>query len=205
MKNRVRVAVIALVGLLVALTSSCAPKVGPSNDSPIVKAPAQSEAVAPRAIVVNERVTTAIETTSKIKSGIDTAVLEADRLRKQKTATEKELDGMWALLTREQTHIKALVGQLDAAKSETVKLQAEALDRDREVSELRRDRQHSDAKLAAVIANEKILLEANKKLAKKASVYDFFRTWIFWILGVGVVLIVIKALISGASRTIKPV
>lgn len=67
---------------------------GATRDRTAVKLESQVQAISERA--------------ASLRDGISEATREADRLRQQKTATEKELVALWAMLTNEQKHARVL-------------------------------------------------------------------------------------------------
>ena len=124
-----------LIPLLCLFAASCAPKVTPTEK--IVPEVARIEAIAPRAVKVDEKISAAQTTASDLRTGITRALDEADRLRKQKSATEAELTNMWSILTKEKENTARLFNQLEETKKESSRLAADSALKDAEVTQLR--------------------------------------------------------------------
>lgn len=134
-----------LAWCLLYMLVGCAPKLDPIPPRAI-PAPRQSEAVTPlvdrvRAEAAKSgevsaklegRVEALQRTTGELRAGMSAATAEADRLRKQKAATEQELDGLWQLLTASDEHAKRLFAEVEEAKSA-----AEAQRQQRQLSDVR--------------------------------------------------------------------
>lgn len=189
--------------LFALLFASCAPKAIPT--ARIVPVPQSVARVAPRAAVVHSKVEAAAVTSADLRTGIQRAMEEADRLRKQKTASEAELTNMWSILTKEKEAAANLFNQLESARGEAAKLAADAVFKDVEVDQLRIANQTLSNQVEQATKNEQIHQKKTEKLSKKAAVYDFFRTWVLWILAIVLVGAIIRFAIPIITRAIKPV
>lgn len=155
-----------ILALLILAAVSCAPPVVPRAIVPT--APPRSASVSPavemaraagsKAAIASDRLERQVETlkqtASALNDGMADAVLEADRLRKQKSANEVELQGLWEKLTAVKQRNLFLEVQADeavkyAVDQKTLRLEAEAsltavsriaADRDAEVISLRLQR-----------------------------------------------------------------
>jgi chromosome segregation ATPase len=123
---------------------SCAPKAVPlppgyqpqapvpqaEDAMPYVDGLRDAHALADAASAINaNRSSHVARETATLRAGISKATAEADRLRKQKAATESELDGLWQLLTHENQRAVALFEEAEKARdgmAEERKLRAEA-------------------------------------------------------------------------------
>lgn len=200
--RKFKVAVIATIGALVALTSSCAPKVPVARIVPEVR---RAVSVTPRAIVVKEKVEQARVTAVDLNTGIMKALDEADRLRRQKSATEAELTNMWSILTKEKEHAADLFKQLDEAKVESGKLADEAIAKDAEVSELRIANKTLESQVKQAIQNEATANSKIEKLAKKASVYDFVMNKVWIIFALAIVWALIRFVLPIVMKALNPI
>jgi chromosome segregation ATPase len=106
--------------------AACAPKAPPANYRPQSPVP---EAASPQPFVdglreANDRADsvssanaargeTVAREAATLKAGISKATAEADRLRKQKAATEKELDSLWQMLTAENARAAELFAEAE--------------------------------------------------------------------------------------------
>jgi chromosome segregation ATPase len=180
--------VIAVVGLF-----QCAPQ--PATRAIVPTLPNQSQKVVPavdtaraataKTAVVSDRLERQVEslkkTATELNDGMADAVLEADRLRKQKSATEAELQGLWEKLNAVKERNMFLELQADEAvafanEQKTLRVEAEAslaevsrlaAERDAEVVSLRL--QHGDmAKMieAANAETAKLRADLNKANAE---------------------------------------
>lgn len=174
---------------LCILGASCAPKIIPT--AKIVPEVARFEAIAPRAVKVDEKISVAQTTASDLRTGITRALDEADRLRLQKSATEAELTNMWSILTKEKENTVRLFNQLGETKKESARLASDSALKDAEVTQLRQANDTLRNQVGNAMVNEKINAEQIEKLSKKAAVYDFFKTWIIWICVVLFVLAIV--------------
>lgn len=213
-----------IVGFIVVLNAltSCgnAPPVPPKA----IPAPRQSVAVTPlvdrvRADAAKSgEVSAKLEgkvddlqrTTGELRAGMSAATAEADRLRKQKAATEQELDGLWQLLTASDEHAKRLFAEVGEAKSAAEaqrqqrqlsevrlnELAQAAIARDTETLELRDQRDHLATELnhATTVTIPK-LSDQLRKAEMRAAVGQYLKG-IVWVIGIVIFLIVAVKAVS---------
>lgn len=193
-----------LLAVITAAVASCAPNASPVTAVPT--APAITAAVSPSvelarqaqasASIVSDRLETQVAilkgATTEIRDGMANAVAEADRLRKQKSATEAELEGLWKSLTELNTRNLFLEAEAEKAvtladeqrvlrmKAETgmINLTQVAADRDAETIALRS--QHAD--MSATIATMQGVIDKQSsdltKARESAAVGGYLRTWV---------------------------
>lgn len=142
-------------------------------------------------------------TTTALRAGMTAATAEAERLRDQKTASEKELQGLWELLTASDQHAKQLFAEVEKAKTiadqqKSFRLLAErnldelakaAIARDTETVELRAQRDQLSKDLGtAQLAYEQ---QAGKLATaeKRAAVGTYLKGCV-WVLGISLLIIV---------------
>jgi chromosome segregation ATPase len=134
---------LTLCGLLLWCVS-CAPKAIPlppgyqpqapvpqaEDAMPYVDGLRDAHALADAASAINQaRSDNVANQTATLRAGINKVTAEADRLRKQKAATEEELDSLWQLLTHENERAIALFAEAEKARDgliEERRLRAEA-------------------------------------------------------------------------------
>jgi hypothetical protein len=98
-----------------------APVAEAADPQPFVDGLRHATADADRKAAINqERADALSKQTVTLKDGINKATAEADRLRKQKSATEKELDALWQLLAKEQTHALNLFNEAEKHRVSTI-------------------------------------------------------------------------------------
>ncbi len=113
---------------LAVLIAACAPtkRTGPSASRPAETPPvaptaamAQADASASResAAALAQKVEDIRRNATSLRTGLDAATAEADRLRTQKSATEKELNALWSMLTNEQSRAAALFDEVEKSKT----------------------------------------------------------------------------------------
>lgn len=116
-----------LCSSVVGFLASCAP--APAPRAIIPSAPPRSAPAAPVIAAANSTQSASTAASAKLESqvnllrqsasdlqdGMAEAVLEADRLRKQKSATEADLDGLWQKLTNLQTRNLFLEAEAETA------------------------------------------------------------------------------------------
>lgn len=209
-----------LRALLLALGSvalaSCA------RDTPVppraIPAPVQSAAVSPavdgvkadaaKTAEVSGRLEAKVESlqraTADLRTGMTAATAEADRLRKQKIASEKELDALWKMLTNEEARAAALFAEVEKAKEIADQQKAHraiaekrldelakaAIARDTETLELRAQRDHLSGELDKAGQVHADMLAKLSKAEMKAAVGSYLKG-IVWFLGSLIVLVVV--------------
>lgn len=203
--------ILAAVVLLAscASTTQAPPKAVPvprqsAAVSPLVD---QAKADAAKGGEVSARLESRVEalqaTTSDLRQGISAATSEADRLRKQKAATEKELDGLWQMLTGAESRAAALFAEVEKAKTiadeqKSHRLLAEkgldelakaAIARDTETIELRDQRDHYAAELDKAGKVHADMLARLSKAEMRAAVGSYLKG-IVWFIGIVIVLVV---------------
>lgn len=190
---------VCAISLALAATT-CAP----SNDlrnTPIPR-PAESKPVSPTADRARQQVTQAHTTSTELHYGLTKAVAEADRLRRQKAASEAELQELWAILTKEQERAAALWKQLSESQNTIEQLQRDANAADVEINQLRMTVDTLNARL-----NDEKKWRA--KAEPKVAVYDAVSRSLRWILfGVFVVTalyVVLRYWPAIAARFVKPI
>lgn len=140
-------------------------------------------------------------TTGELRAGMSAATAEADRLRKQKAATEKELDGLWKLLNGTEARAAALFAEVESAKQIADEQKAHrlvsekrldelakaAIARDIETLELRdqRDQLAADVDRAGKVHAD--MLARLSKAEQRAAVGAYLKGCI-WFLGVSLFL-----------------
>ncbi len=112
-----------------------------------------------RAAAARARLDAVSRESRTLREGLESAVTEADRLRKQKTATEEELTNLWASLQESLARNLFLEKEAEDAVREAeaerlarvrvseslARLQEAARQKDAEAAQLRRDLDHSQA------------------------------------------------------------
>lgn len=206
--------------------AGCAPKAIPVAN--VAPAPRPVEAVAPAARQAREdslrageassrlegKVAELQRTTGELRAGMSGATQEADRLRKQKTATEKELDGLWQLLTASDEHAKRLFAEVEQAKAfadeqnrlrliadrRSVELVTMAAMKDQEVLELRTENDFLRAELEVAKRSQETLTAQKDAAEKQAAVGNYLRKWLIGI----VAAVVLYFLLKLALRFVPP-
>jgi chromosome segregation ATPase len=152
--------------------------------------------------------------TATLRAGITTATAESDRLRKQKAATEAELDGLWRMLTNEQAGAAALFREVESSKALAEQHRLQRMVAEKRIEELAKAaaagdaerfalRQNHDAMASQIEAARKTEAELSAKLAKAekgAAVASFIKGTVATVL---IGLLVFK-LISLASARLRP-
>lgn len=142
-------------------------------------------------------------TTADLRAGMSLATTEADRLRKQKAATEKELDALWQLLNGTEARAAALFAEVETAKKiadeqKAHRLVAEkrldelakaAIARDNETLELRDQRDHLASELDKAGKVHADMLAKLSKAEMKAAVGTYLKG-VGWFIGIVIVLVV---------------
>lgn len=205
-----------LAWCLLSMLVGCASKVDPVPPKAI-PAPRQSAAVSPlvdqakadaaKGGEVSSRLEGKVEslqrTTGELRAGMSVATSEADRLRKQKAATEKELDGLWQLLNGTEARAAALFAEVETAKKIADEQKAHrviaekrldelakaAIARDTETAELRDQRDHLAGELDKAGKVHADMLARLSKAEQKAAVGSYLKGCI-WFIGIVIVLVV---------------
>jgi chromosome segregation ATPase len=137
------------------------------------------------------------------------ATAEADRLRKQKAANEKELDGLWQLLTASDEHAKRLFAEVEEAKAAAEaqrqqrqvaevrlnELAQAAIARDTETLELRDQRDHFASELAQAAKVRADLSDQLRKAEMRAAVGSYLKG-VGWFIGIVIVLVIAVKVIA---------
>ena len=171
--------IIAVIVCLI-LANSCAPV----PRAQIVAAPAQAAPVAPVAEKVKSQVVVVKEQNTEIQEGLTKAIAEADRLAKQKSATEAELTELWKTLSKTKLTAEDQWKQLTEADRTIDELNIKANASDTEIAELRKSLDRANA----------LLIEAKKYqeyAAPKVAVYQYLSSrfmWLFIIIFIGGIL-----------------
>lgn len=205
-----------ILPLIAILLASCASKIeAPPRAFP---APIQSADVAPMARVVKEDASRTAAASAKLESkvaelqrssadlraGVGQATAEADRLRKQKAASEKELDALWQMLTGSETRAKELFAEVEKAKSYAdeqmqARLLAErrvddliqaASGSDVEKAELRAQRDHLASELEKAGKTHAMMQSALRDAERKGAIGTFFKGLLWWV-GIAAVVLAI--------------
>jgi hypothetical protein len=212
---------IASIIVCVLAVASCA---GTTQVPPkAIPAPRQSMAVTPlvdqaradaaKGGEVSSRLESKVEslqrTTGELRSGMAMATAEADRLRKQKAATENELDALWQMLNGTEARAVALFAEVESAKliadeqkahrviaeKRLDELAKAAIARDNETLELRDQRDHYAAELDKAGKVHADILAKLSKAEMKAAVGTYLKG-IVWFIGIVLVLIVAVRVIA---------
>jgi chromosome segregation ATPase len=136
-----------LIAFAVASLLSCAPQqkttmaaTRPPETAAVapMAAQARADALASRetASKLEAEVETIQKTTGNLRQGIDLATAEADRLRRQKSATEKELESLWGMLTAEQNRTAQLWQQVETSKALSIQHRDQRLIAERRIIKL---------------------------------------------------------------------
>ena len=193
-----------LLAILCAFLASCATTPKPPVAIPVAE-PVKSVAVSPLVAPVSNSVAKATTSAKATQETVKDAQENVDGLIEQGTANKAELTAVKKILINAQRSISDLGKSLSSATAEVATLQTAAVDRDREVNELRRDRTNMDSQLRQATNTQAVLQRENTKLAKKAAVYDFFKTWILWILAIVLVGAILRFAIHFAAKSLKPI
>lgn len=211
-----------LTWCLIYMLVGCAPKAYPVPPRAI-PAPRQAEAVTPlvervradsaKSGEVSAKLEGKVEalqrTTGELRAGMSAATAEADRLRKQKAATEKELDGLWQLLTASDEHAKRLFAEVEDAKrvadeqrghrllaeKRLDELAKAAIARDNETLELRDQRDHYASELDKAGKVHADMLAKLSKAEMKAAVGTYLKG-VVWFIAVLIVLVIAVKVIA---------
>lgn len=198
-----------------------------ARDTPVppraIPAPVQSAAVSPavdsvkadaaKTAEVSGRLEARVESlqrvTADLRTGMTSAAAEADRLRKQKAASEKELDALWKMLTNEEARAAALFAEVETAKKIADEQKAHraiaekrldelakaAIARDTETLELRAQRDHLSDELDKAGKVHADMLAKLSKAEMKAAVGSYLKG-VVWFLGIVIVLVVAVRVIA---------
>ena len=200
-----------VAGLILLASCSTAPEAPPKA----IPAPTQTAAISPlvdhakadatKGGEISARLESKVEslqrTTADIRTGMTAATAEADRLRKQKAATEKELDGLWQLLNGTETRAAALFAEVESAKriadeqkahrviaeKRLDELAKAAIARDNETLELRAQRDHYADELDKAGKVHADMLARLSKAEQKAAVGGYLKGCI-WFIGIALFL-----------------
>ena len=146
---------------------------------------------------LSDKVDVLHDQTAKLGTGLKAATAEADRLRQQKAASEKELEGLWQMLTNEQARAAEMFRQVETSKELAAlatkqRMLAEtrlgeltelAAARDSEVANLRL---HADGLSAQIVVKDRtIKMQSGQisELERKAAVGSYLKGCI-WFLGI---------------------
>jgi len=174
-----------------AVLASCGAPAPPQVGS--VSAPTKTQDVTPTAQKVRTQIITVRDTSHSINVGMDLAVAQAKKLADQKSASEKELKDMWALLTKEQSHAKALWEQVERANQTIEELNGQAVAADNEKTDLRKSLELANQRLADAA-------KWQAKVEKKVAVYDWISVRLTWL----IVAVIVLAIAYVAIRLLKP-
>lgn len=170
--------------------------------SPLVD---QAKADAAKGGEVSARLESKVEslqrTTADLRTGMTAATAEADRLRKQKAATEKELDGLWQLLNGTEARAAALFAEVESAKriadeqkahrviaeKRLDELAKAAIARDNETLELRSQRDHYVSELDKAVKAHAAMQASLSAAEQKAAVGTYLKGCI-WFIGIALFL-----------------
>ena len=162
--------VIAVIFFMIA-ANSCAPV----PRAVVVAPPTKAEPVAPVAAKVKTQVVVVKEQNTEIQLGLTKAIAEADRLAKQKSATEAELTALWQTLSTTKLTVEDQWQQLTEADKTIDELNIKANASDTEVGELRKSFDRANT-----------LLDEAKKYeayaAPKVAVYEWISSRLMWLL-----------------------
>lgn len=201
-----------LLSLCMALFSCSSKTEAPPRAIP---APIQAAAVTPAVDAVKadatksreisgrleKQVETLQRTTSDLRQGFAAATAEAARLKAQKQASEKELDGLWDMLTGTEQRAKALFEEVEKAKAIADQQKAQrvvaekrldelakaAIARDTETSELRTQRDHLADELDKAVKAHARMQSRLSAAEQKASVGTYLKGCI-WFIGISLFL-----------------
>lgn len=199
------------LALSIVLTA-CSPTVQPPRAMP---APIQSAAVTPVVDAVRADSVKTSEVSGRLESQVESlrkssadlrqnfaaATAEAARLKAQKAATEKELDGLWLILTGTEARAKALFDEVEKAKAIADEQKAQrsiaekrldelakaALARDTETLELRAQRDDLAAELDKAVKAHARMQSSLSAAEQKAAVGTYLKGCI-WFIGIALFL-----------------
>lgn len=202
---------LTLAAVIILASCSTAPEAPPKA----IPAPTQTVAVSPlvdqakadaaKGGEVSSRLEGKVEslqrTTGELRAGMSVATAEADRLRKQKAATEKELDGLWQLLNGTEARAAALFAEVETAKKIADEQKAHriiaekrldelakaAIARDNETLELRSQRDHYVSELDKAVKAHASMQARLSAAEQKAAVGTYLKGCI-WFIGVALLL-----------------
>lgn len=176
---------------------------------------AQAAALSSRetAAKLEAEVGTIQKTTAGLRQGINQATAEADRLRQQKSATEKELETLWGMLTAEQTRAAELWNHVETSKSlanqhREQRLIAEkrlgeladaVIAAEMEIAALRQNHDQLSAQVDQARRTEAALGEKLSKAENDAAIARFFKA----AAAIGVAILVIGTILVVALK-IRP-
>lgn len=163
--------------------------------SPLVD---QAKADAAKGGEVSARLESRVEalqaTTSDLRQGISAATSEADRLRKQKAATEKELDGLWQMLTGAESRAAALFAEVEKAKTIADEQKAQRVVAERRLDELAKAAIANDIEKQELRTQRDSLaseLAKSEDLRRKAEMRAAVGTYLkgcIWFIGISLLL-----------------
>ena len=171
----------------------------PTNPAAIAP-PIKSAAISPVAAKVKKEIVVVKESNAAIQHGLSKAIAEAERLAKQKSATEKELNQLWDTLTDVQKRAAEQWKQLETSEKTIDDLNLKASASDGEIKTLRKNLDDANARL----------IEAKKyqdKAAPKVAVYDWISSRLMWLtifLVLGVIVYVTIRFLPSFLASIRP-
>ncbi len=157
--------------LCALLACSCAPRAIPVSGVPTAPPRAVPAAPAAQAAARSASATGAVsaklesrvedlqQKATGLRKGINAAVTEADRLRQQKTASEKEIDALWQMLAGHEAKVRDLFAE---AEAETLRMQRDDL----------------AASLQAATADTHRLRGLLAQSERRAAVGSYLRGWV---------------------------
>lgn len=201
-----------ILSILTIAIASCTHETVPPRAIP---APLQSAAVTPAVDAVRADSAKGREISGRLETQVDalrkssadlrqdfaSATAEAARLKAQKAATEKELDGLWLILTGTEQRAKALFEEVEKAKAIADQQKAQrvvaekrldelakaAIARDTETSELRTQRDHLADELDKAVKAHARMQSRLSAAEQKASVGTYLKGCI-WFIGISLFL-----------------
>ena len=188
-----------------AIIPSAPPRTAPA--APVIAAAATTQsATAAVSAKLESQVNLLRQSASDLQDGMAEAVLEADRLRQQKSATEADLQGLWQKLTALQTRNLFLETEAETAVTYATEQKERRAAAEQAVTdltalttaqeaELSRYRQQYETLTTAYQASEQARAKAETARAaadKQAAIGNYLRRWLFGLVALIAVYFLIK-------------
>jgi len=217
-RRRILFICVHLCSSAVGFLSSCAPQPVPraiiapvpiataSTAPALAAARTQQSATAAVSAKLETQVNTLRQSASDLQDGMADAVLEADRLRQQKSATEAELNNLWQKLTDLNTRNLFLESETEAAvqfatEQKSLRDQAETgmaqlteitADQEAELTAYRSQYETLSTAYATAEQARAALEESLQAAEKSAAIGDYLRRWLFGLVALIAAYFVIK-------------
>lgn len=193
----------------------CAPQTKPIGSAP--PPPVKAAEVTPladtssrEAAKLRQQVDALGNTAGGLRGDLGRTRAEMDRLKAQKTASEKELDALWDMFTRSQEAAARLFAEVEEAQAQAAIADERAAElakasalKDAEVNALRTQNAYLSDQLDLAKANEVVINGKLVKAEKKAAVAEYYTRLLLIVGGVGVFSFIAYFLIKALPSIVK--